>query len=99
MVALGNVNIFFIEITSLSDYDLLEYLTINNASHVVKAESRDGLVNATLKLAATEEGTQRKGLPYLVYRHDRPTLSEGPAFRIVPVKTKYFSNISKVTKV
>ena len=99
MVALGNVNIFFIEITSLSDYDLLEYLTINNASHVVKAESRDGLVNATLKLAATEEGTQRKGLPYLVYRHDRPTLSEGPAFRIVPVKTKYFSNISKVTKI
>ena len=99
MVSSGNVNIFFVDIASLSDYDLLEYLTINNTSHVVKAESRGGLVNATTKLAATEDGTQRKGLPYLVYRHDRPALSEGPAFRVVPVKTKYFSNISKVMKV
>ena len=66
---------------------------------MVKAESRGGLVNATTKIAATEDGTQRKGLPYLVYRHDRPTLSEGPAFRVVPVKPKYFSNVSKVAKI
>ena len=87
------------DVTTLNDYDLMEFLTINNITHTVRAESRNGLISSATKLAAKEESSETLGLPYFVYRHERPHVSEGPAFRIVPIKKKYFATVNKVSKV
>ena len=99
MAPAGPINLFFVDITSLNDFDLVEFLTINNASHTVRAESRNGLLTAASKYSAKEESSQTLGLPYFVYRHERPFVSEGPAFRIVPIKKKYFETVKRVSKV
>ena len=88
---IGNFNLIYVKTDSLSNFDLLEWLTINNASHVVRAESRIGLIGAANRAAAKEENTGNLGIPYFVYRHDIPHFSEGPQFRVVPVKTKYYT--------
>ena len=84
MTLLGNHNLIFIRTDTLSNVDLIEWLTINNSSHTVRAESRIGLIGSANRLASTEDGTGNRGVPYFVYRHDIPGFSEGPEFRVVP---------------
>ena len=99
MAPAGPINLFFVDVKSLNNYDLMEFLTINNASHTVRAESRSGLVTSAARFSAKEETSETFGLPYFVYRHERPGMSEGPTFRIIPIKKKYFEAVKRVSKV
>ena len=65
----------------------------------MRAESRNGLLQSAARFTAKEDTSETVGLPYFVYRHERPGISEGPAFRIVPVKMKYFETVKRVSKV
>ena len=68
MAPAGPINLFFVDITSLNNYDLMEFLTINNGSHTVRAESRNGLIASAARFSAKEETSETLGLPYFVCR-------------------------------
>ena len=76
MVPAGPINLFFVDLTSLNDYDLMEFLTINNVSHTVRAASRNGLLNSAARFLAKEDTSETLGSPYFVYRHERPGISD-----------------------
>ena len=61
------IDIFYIEIETLSAYDLIEFLTINNKSHEVRCATFEALQKRARQFAS--KGPEDKvGIPYYLYR-------------------------------
>ena len=84
------IDIFYIDIGTLSAYDLVEFLTINNKSHKVRCSSFDALQKRAKQFAS--KGPDGKfGVPYYLYRYEtNPPTEDGRDWRISPSKSKYW---------
>ena len=78
------IDIFYIEIETLSAYDLIEFLTINNKSHEVRCASFEALQKRARQFAS--KGPEDKvGIPYYLYRYEtNPPTKNGRDWRISP---------------
>ena len=85
---LTHLGIYYIDIETLSAYDLIESLTLNNVSHEVKCGSFNALVKRA-KTFASPGPDGKLGLPYYVYRFETNNSFERD-FRISPTKTRYW---------
>ena len=87
-----DLGVYYLDLKSLSAYDLIEFISINNTSHDVKCSTFDALQRRAKSYAA--EGPEGKfGLPYYIYRHESsPETPEGRDYRIVPTKSHYWEN-------
>ena len=87
-----DLGVYYLDLQTLSAYDLLEFITINNTSHEVKCSTFDALQRRAKSYAA--EGPDGKfGLPFYIYRFETdPETPQGRDYRIVPTKSHYWEN-------
>ena len=88
-----------VQTNTLSRWDLIHNLTIQNTSGTVRAESLEGLRAAAAKYGKPDkENILRQSLAYYVYRHNN--VSTGAAqVCIAPMPEKFIEEIKQVEKV